>query len=128
MGKYKVYWSDHDVFVLRRMLRQRRTMPDIALELERGLKAIRSKIQELGLSPKGARVTKARDKEPIDLSEDSAWLMECREANERFRQAMEANPTERPISLPESRQGYVRRVGMRFHSRPPSWSSMGDCE
>jgi hypothetical protein len=63
---------------------------------------------------------------PLDLTEESSWRRECEIANERFCQAMEANPSERPTNLPEERQGYVRRIGMRFPSRPPSWSSMGD--
>jgi glutathione S-transferase len=65
-------------------------------------------------------------KGPVDLTDETNWRLQCHEANERFCQAMEANPSERPTNLPEERQGYVRRVGMRFPSRPPSWSSMGD--
>jgi hypothetical protein len=121
-------WTQEDYATLKQMLAEGASRKEISLKLGRSPDAINTKCCEIGVFRRKTRDKRNSLEEfPTDLNENVKWIRYCAEANERFCQAMEANPSERPTNLPEERQGYVRRVGMRFPSRPPSWSSMGDC-
>jgi hypothetical protein len=128
-SKARLPWTQEDYATLKRMLSEGATRKQIGDALGRSPDAVNTKCCETGVFLRKNRDQRnSLENFPTDLNENVVWIRKCAESNERFRQAMEANPTERPSDIPEERQGYVRQVGrISPRSSAPSWSSMGDC-
>jgi hypothetical protein len=127
--KARAPWTQEDYATLKRMLSEGATRKQIGEALGRSADAINTKCCETGVFLRKTRDQRnSLENFPTDLNENIVWIRKCAESNERFCQAMEANPTERPSDIPEEKRGYVVKLGrISPRSSAPSWSSMGDC-